>query len=202
MIESMIVGVSTGVIASLAAWWFLYHFMAPKIEFGEKIKKEKTANTSTGWYYQFKVGNMKKRTSAIDLDVRATVYFPNFPSIEVTNLYSIPIDGKHIFELTPKQKGSTAWNRRISLNINDDDFVKIFEKTYFSDRVKSLAKDKMLLLEDVLSITDNAMIRLHVLAMDSYSGSKKVFRSKPFRFADIAIGKYEKGSLKFIAERT
>ncbi len=175
--------------------------MAPKIEFADKIKKEKTANTSTGVYYQFKIGNMKRRSSAIDLDVRATVYFPEFPSPGVTNMYSIPIGGKHIFELTPKKEGNTGWNRRISLNINDDDFVKIFDKTYFPEHVKSLAKEKKLLLEDILSITDKAVLRLHVMAIDSFSGSKRVLRSDTFRVGDIQVGKYERESLRFIPDQ-
>jgi hypothetical protein len=113
-------------------------------------------------------------------------------------MYVIPIGDKNIFELTPKKEGNTGWNRRISLKINDDEFIKSFDKTYFSDQIKAQAAEKMLRLEDILSITSNASIRIHVSAMDSFSGSRKVFRSKNYKLEDVVYGKYERSSLQLI----
>lgn len=200
MLEAVIVGVTTGVIASLTAWWVLYHLMAPSIQFADTIKKEATANSTTGYYYQFKLGNMKRTSSAIDIDVRASVYFAEFPAEGVTNTYTIPVGGGHFFELTPRKDGATSWNRRVSLKVNDAEFLSNFDKTYFPDRIKSLARDKTLTLEDLFTVTDNVVLRLHAIATDSFSGSKRIFRSKPFRVEDIAIGKYERSSLRFVRE--
>lgn len=199
MLLSIIVGVATGVLSSIVAWLVIYNLMAPNIKFADKIKKEKTKNDKTGYYYQFKFGNLKKRTSAVDIAIRATLYLPEFPSPGVTNMYAIPTSGKNIFELTPKMEGNTGWNRRISLNINDDDFIKSFNKSYFSDEIKALCTEKMLHLEDLLSITAPAFIRVHVSAMDSFSGAKKVFKSREYRLEDVVYGKFERTSLQINA---
>lgn len=198
MLLAIIVGVLTGVLSSIIAWLVIYNLMVPNIKFADKIKKEKTKNDKTGYYYQFKFGNFKKRTSAVDIALRATLYLPEFPSDGVTNMYSIPTSGKNIFELTPKKAENTGWNRRISLNINDDEFIKNFNKTYFSDEIKSLCSEKMLRLEDILSITPPAFIRIHASGMDSFSGSRKVFKSREYRLEDIVYGKFERTSLQLI----
>lgn len=198
MIISIIVGVITGIIASVTVWWILFHKMAPQIGFAENIKKAKSENTKTGYYYQFKIGNLKRRASAVDVWIKAVLYLPEFPSAGMTNIYLIPTGSENIFEFTPRKEGHTGWQQRISLKINDDKFTIIFDRTYFSDQIKSLAKEKMLRLEDILSITPNAFIIIYVSAMDSFSGSKKVFKSKEYKLKDIIYGQYERSSFRLI----
>lgn len=198
MIISIVVGVITGIIASVIVWWILFHMMAPKIGFADKIKKAKTKNTSTGYYYQFKFGNLKKRSSVFDSSVRASLFLPEFPSNGVTNIYSIPIDSKYIFELTPKKEGEPGWSRRVSLDINDKEFTKLFNKNYFSIKLRDLAEGQILLLEDLLSITKGAFIKIHISAVDSFSGSRKVVRSKDYKIEDVEYGQYERYSFRLI----
>ena len=197
MIIAVIVGVITGVIASWVAWWVLHHAMAPKIGFSEVLKKQKTGNSKTGYYYQFKFGNLKKRTEVVDISVRASIYLPDFPSNGVTNIYTIPIDGKYIYELTPQSNENQGWARRISLKVNDPDFLKTFEKTFFDEKLKELAKNEMITLEDLLKITEKAFVRVYIASMDAFSGSRKVVKSKNYRLVDIQFGKYERLSLEF-----
>lgn len=61
MILAIIVGVITGVIASWIAWWVLYHIGSPKIGVSEYLKKIKSKNNKTGYNYQFKLGNLRKK---------------------------------------------------------------------------------------------------------------------------------------------
>ncbi len=198
MLVGIIVGVTTGILSSLIAWWIYYRLLAPKISFSEQLKKAKTENTKTGYYYQFKIGNLKKHTSAMDIGLRVTLYLPEFPVAGVTNMYSIPTASTTIFELSPKKTGSTGWNRRISLHINDEEFVKNLDKTYFSKDLKALGASEMLTLEDVLSITPRAFIKIRASAANSYSGSRSLFRSKNYKLADIVEGKYDRFSLELV----
>jgi hypothetical protein len=198
MIISVIVGVITGIIASLIVWCILFHMMSPKIGFADKIKKAKTKNTKTGYYYQFKIGNLKRRSSVFDISIRASLYLPEFPSNGVTNIYSIPTDAKQIFELTPKKDGETGWNRRVSLDINNEEFTNKFNKNYYSKNMKNIAAEKIITLEDLLSITEGAFIRIHISAMDAFSGSRKVIRSKDYKIGDVEYGQYERYSFNLI----
>jgi len=199
MLVAIIVGVTTGILSSLIAWWISYRLLAPKISFSAQLKKARTENTETGYYYQFKIGNQKKYTSAIDIGLRVTLYLPEFPVAGVTNMYSIPTASTTIFELSPKKVDSTGWNRRISLHINDEGFVENFDKTYFSKDLKALGASEMLTLEDILSIVPDAFIKIRASAANSYSGSRRLFRSKDYKLVDIVEGKYDRFSLDLVA---
>lgn len=202
MLVGIIVGVTTGSLSSLIAWWISYRLLAPNIAFSPQLKKARTENAKTGYYYQFKIGNLKKHTSAIDIAFRVTLYLPDFPLVGVTNMYSIPTASTTIFELSPKKDGSTGWNRRLSLQINNKEFVKNFDKTYFSNDLKTLGESEMLTLEDLLSITPGSFIRIHASAANSYSGSRRLFKSKDYQLSDVVEGKYERFSLELKAEDT
>ena len=114
-------------------------------------------------------------------------------------MYEIPTDSATIFELSPKKTGTTGWNRRISLQINDEKLVKKLDKTYFSKDLKALGASKMLTLEDILSITPRAFIKIRASGANSYSGSRRLFRSTDYKLADIVQGKYDRFSLELVS---
>lgn len=194
----LIVGMVTGILASLIAWWISYRLLAPKLAFSDKIKKSPTENTNVGYYYQFKLGNLRKHTAAMDISLRVALYLPEFPVKNVTNIYTIPTDAADLFEISPNKKGDVGWSKRISLNIYSDDFLKHFNSTYFTDEFKDLLRLKSHLLEDLLSITPNAFVKVFVSAANSYSGSRRLFKSINYRISDIVEGKYERLSFKLI----
>lgn len=57
----------------------------------------------------------------------------------------------------------------------------------------------MLTLEDLLSITPNAFIRVFASAANSYSGSRRLFKSKDYRLTDVVFGKFERHSLALLS---
>lgn len=201
MFAAIIVGVITGVIASWIAWWVLYHIGSPKIGISENIKKRRTQNRKSGYYYQFKFGNLKNSSDAVDISIGAKIYLPGVPKNGMTNIYNIPVDGKYQFELVPNSGNKPGWARQISLLLDDEDFNKIFDKTFFSTDLKEKAKNKLLILEDILSITPKAFIRIYISAMDSFTGSRKVFRSKDYYLSDIKYGSYERYSLDLVEDK-
>ena len=180
MFLAIIVGVVTGVIASWIAWWVLYHLGSPEIGMSEEIKKHKTKNTQTGYYYQFKFGNLKNKFDAVDISIGAKIYLPGTPRKGITNIYNIPVDGNYQFELVPNSGKTPGWARQSSLLVNDEKLRKNFDRTFFSNDLKEKAAKGVLTLEDLLGITEKALIRIYISAMDSFTGSRKVFRSKNY----------------------
>ncbi len=130
----------------------------------------------------------------MDVDVRAILYCPKIMG-RGTNLYDIPLDTKNILEL-PSLSEPKRCRRRVSFRIEDEDFCKKFTKNYFPDHFKVLAAERRPKLEDVFEIIEGIYIRIYISATDSFSGSKKVFKSKDYRAEDIIEGQYIDGSLE------
>ncbi len=199
MLSAIIVGVLSGVVSSWMAWWILNYFGSPKIGFSENIKKQISIDNNSGYYYQFKIGNLKK-IDAVDISINAKVYFPDIAKEGITNIYTIPIDGNYQFELIPNRNDTPGWARQLTLKINDEKLIKEFDRYFFDDAFKLKIIKKQLILEDLLQITPKAFIRIYVSATDAFSGSRRVFRSKNYYLRDIKFGNYERFSLNIIEE--
>lgn len=200
MILAIVVGVFSGVISSWIAWWVLHHAMAPKLAFSNQIKKQASPNTTTGFYYQVKIVNKKRWSDAVNVRVDAFVYFPDLPGSTTTNLYRIPIDGSHIWELPVKEKNAERHGRRLSLRISDKSMAPHFDRHFFTPELQSKAHRQKLLLENVLEETPNAYIRVFAQAMDRFTGAQRVFRSKDYLLSDIRRGHFDPKSLDIIPD--
>ncbi len=62
---NIIIGVATGLVSSFLVWWFLFHFLVPKINFSEKISKSIENDKPI---YKFKFENAGSR-KLIDLQI-------------------------------------------------------------------------------------------------------------------------------------
>lgn len=198
MIVAIIVGIITGVISSAFTWWLLHHVVSPKVVFSSTIKKQTSSVTSTGLYYQIKIGNARRISDAVDLKVQAVIYLPNYPSKDVMNIYPIPSKTEHLFELPPKPKGGEAWGQRISLIVTDPIFSDRFKTNLFPDNIARMAAERKLTLEDLYSLSDTAYLRIYVSATSSISGSKKTMKSKDYTLSDIKPGKFIPQKLELV----
>lgn len=103
--------------------------------------------------------------------------------------------------MIPNTGARPGWARQLSLQINAEELRKKFDKTFFEDSLKLKAYQELLTLEDILSITPKAFIRIYISAMDSFTGSRKIFRTKDYYMDDIKYGSYERYSLNIIEEK-
>jgi hypothetical protein len=72
LVVSIVVGVISGVAASLIAWWFLFHVLAPQLTFSESITKHRSELSPVGYDYEFKFENSRSRR-AINVTTQAYV---------------------------------------------------------------------------------------------------------------------------------
>ena len=86
----------------------------------------------------------------------------------------------------------------VVLNLDKERFTKILERQYFPDRIRHLASEKKLSLEDVLGINEGSYLRILVKVTDSVSGATRVYRSRDYLLKDIVHGYFEKRSLNII----
>ena len=61
---------------------------------------------------------------------------------------------------------------------------------YFPQHIKQAATDGILTLENLLGLGTDAFLHLYVTGYDEFSGARKIYRSKPYRLADIRKGKF------------
>lgn len=182
----------TGVLSSFFAWWILHHAMKPKIKIDNNIYKQNTKSSKTGFYYQIKYENIKKRSSAVDVTARVSLYLRDFPREGFTNIYNIPLSGAQVFELMPKKRKAIGNNRYIDLKINDIKFKEQIQQKYMPKRIQDLAEEQRLTVEDLLGVAKKSFVRIYITATDAFSGSKKTFKSKDLTIDTIVHGKFTK----------
>jgi len=61
MILSLIIGIPLGILASLIAWWILFHCIVPRLSFCSDISKTQTEDNNSGYRYRIKMKNKGAR---------------------------------------------------------------------------------------------------------------------------------------------
>ena len=199
MVETIIsisIGFLFGIIASLLAWWFQSHLIVPNIQFSPNISKIPSVDKKSGYNYRIKLENSGKR-SIIDIEIMVKLRikgvgdFPNnwrvnyIPLEEMGINYRIPI-------ITRKKEKKSG--HIITLDINEVvDFKKLETLERYPDNIKRKAKEKTLLLEDVLRLGSEANIRIEAFGFDEFSGARKFFKSKFYTIHEIKEGRFHNG---------
>ena len=196
LLLSVVIGVVTGVIASWLFWNVLYYGFAPKIEFSEAISKREAPARGCGFEYCIKMYNVRRRI-AVDARLTAYVTIPGLSSAATDDVYYLPLGTKRIMEMIPKSRpGRNA--HLVILNLDKERFTEIFSRVYFPERVRLLAGERRLCLEDVLGVKEGSHLRLLVKVTDSVSGATLVHQSKDYELKDIIYGNFKKKSLSIV----
>lgn len=85
----------------------------------------------------------------------------------------------------------------IPLLIND----ATYEEHGFPDEAKARYELGKLTLEDLFSEEHEYGLQVFVFCYDSFSGTRKIFKSKVYKASDIKQGKFERNGLR-IAKKT
>lgn len=179
------VGLLLGIAGSLLAWWILFHCIVPKIQFSDSLSKLPTTDENCGWKYRFKIQNIGKR-DLLDTQILARLsilglQFPNSWSV-----VKIPLDWTALRDEIPRI--SKRQNRVCRIFFNRA--RELQDSAIFPEDIRAKAADNSLLLEELLALGSKASVRIYVFGYDEFSGSRKLFVSKPYRITDIKEGSY------------
>lgn len=100
MLLSTLIGIPLGILSSLAAWWILFRYIVPKIEFSPHISKYHFENLGTR--YRIKFRNIGKR-GIIDIEVfpilRIKGLNPELPDNWLNITLTTSLNNNHISSL-------------------------------------------------------------------------------------------------------
>ena len=181
---AIIVSVPAGILCSLAAWWILFHNMAPQVAISGAISKLPDKSSPSGFTYRVKIANQGRR-DAIDLKVQALLRVkalnPDFPSnwsiarlrLETSQMASMQgRQGNLIIRMYPER------TRKL--------------KQWKDEKGNSTS---ILSVESLLGLGSEADIQFVVFAYDRFSGARKVFESKRYGASDVVDGRFVKDGL-------
>ena len=179
----IIIGFVLGIIASILAWYILFHKIIPKVDFFEKIYKDRTDENPSGYRYLIRFQNNGHR-DIIDIEL--------FAKLRIKGIYEhrrnawkaiyIPIDDNRI----PKINSQKRNHKRIAIQICPTEINHIAKRS-IPDELKRKLDDETILLEELMEIGEKSELQIFGFGYDSFSGSRKVFESKKFVRDDIEI---------------
>lgn len=201
ILSGLATGFISGFMATYIFWYAMTHWLTPKIAFSPFIRKKESSKTPSRYSYLFKIVNLKNKTSAIDIKIRAVIHYPEISKPKFTNVYQIPLNTTNLMELLPQDYDydeyddidessnedefkSTMKGRMIKLLINSENFRNIHQRKFFTEQINDHAKEDKLTLEELLAVSEKVFVRLYVSASDNFSNSRKLFK-KEYRLKDI-----------------
>lgn len=195
---SQFLGLIIGLFTSFFSWWVLFRYMAPVITISDAISKTKSKvaleedDDKTGFRYRIKLENSGQR-SIVDLELRAVVRIKglNDPHSKTWELAYLPMNlsGEKIYSIPlmgPVRKTKIRTLLRIYPNHTD-----YFTRPHYPVHIREKARQKKLLLEDLLALGSSANIRITMSGFDELTGARKVF-IKNYNLQDIKFAEFDK----------
>lgn len=191
--NEFIIGIISGVVSSFLVWWILFHFITPLIRFSEKISKQSSSNSTTGWIYRIKFENAGRR-GIVDVELYAKLSVrglnPQRPrNLEITYL---PVSfGGRIPLLQP-----VRFTHRRHLIRVDPNKAEEFKRKIYPNNIQRKAEENKLTLDDLLNLGTESRLEIIAMGYDKFSKAHKVFVSKRYRKQDIVTAPFKKNSLE------
>lgn len=183
---SLVVGIPLGILASLAAWYILFHCVVPEIRFSPYISKI-NSDDGSNFKYRIKLENTGRR-SIIDMELIAILRIKGISKIRPNNwiLFYIQLDEPRILKLKPLREETP----RKVINL----YTENLGPCSISEYMNCVAYDKT--LECLMSLGADSTLQLIAFGFDSFSGSRKLFESKKYTKEDIKFGKFKSDSFE------
>jgi len=189
MFMELLLGIPLGILASLLAWYILFHVIQPSIGFYGGVSKHEYENSGS---YRIKFENIGNRT-IIDLEVfirfrvRGIGRFKknwNIAELE-TSVKRLPIlikGGDRIVRIFP-------------------DKTEIFLEERWGQEINDRYNAGCLSLEDILTLGEKSQLRVYVFGFDEFSGSRRLFRSKWYQLEDICLKTFKEMPIEYETNR-
>ena len=186
---SSIVGLVGGVTLSVTFWYVTRHVLVPKVEFSQKISKRFAADGTAA--YEFQLRNRSRYRGVVDVQFTAKLVSSN---VAMWNYWKG--DGRIGAPIPMEIRDVPFLSRKDGFRIIRLDLQQFFETVSSHYRralvLENLNINSPELLESLLKVGDDTFLILEALAYDSWSGSRKYYRSPAYRIDDIVNGRFTK----------
>lgn len=165
-----------GALGSYVVWWALNHKWLPSVKFGAEICRYTVGNDRALYVCAFENSG---RRNMIDVEVVTRVGVKRFNESESWIYFSIKSNASQIPVIEP--------GRRALVRIFDQRQPLVFidePPPSLRGKVESCKN-----LEDLLSLSHFAEVRLHVFGYDSFSGVRHHFASPSYSGNDVRSGR-------------
>ena len=205
----LILGGVIGLVASFVTWLITFKSMVPKIKFAEKISKQQTADNPSGFMYEIRFQNVGRR-DIVDISIYglARVKGLDKNDKELRHVIKLSVGVNNHIEIAACRKTKKIIlcknKKKVEENLGiTQDSIRVFDSdqlpnSIFGDDINNKVKEKILILEDILSIGKEAELQFIILGTDRYSGARKYIESPKYKIDDIVEGIYELSGLGII----
>ena len=197
---TLVLGFFLGLATNFIVWGLLFHYFVPRVRFSPHISKvpnKKTREDKSGFRYRFKIENAGRRDIIdVDLAARLSVKGLRTPSIWSTIYIPLSADGDSSYRiplLRPAKKGKIARRKVMFFYTNSRDVLR--DWSIFPEKLRRRSRNRTLLLEDLMKLGSKANPEIHAYCYDSFSGSRKLFISRPYSTDEILSGVFEAAGL-------
>lgn len=189
--SSNLVSFLLGIIASAIVWFITSKVSRVKIEFPRELMGDSDPFDESKYHYNIEVINNGKG-ELIDLHMQAKItikgadrknpglscfallnldYFCNFPSLQ--------------YRGAKDKLGPRRCSGRLIYAINMDGAYEEYKKVFYTEKIIEKAKNHTLQLDDIFLAYPDAVIRFYLFGYDSFTGARKMYKSKYYGKADI-----------------
>lgn len=197
---AQVLGLVVGLLTSFFSWWVLFHWIAPVLSLSPYISKTtdkslpEDAADASGVRYRLKYINIGRR-AIVDLEIRAFIRIKGLDQAISWTVFDLRMnsDGDRInsfARIDPFRKSKIRHLVRLYPNgiIN-------CTRHPFPDHIRSKARERALLLEDLLSLGTAAELCVIASGYDEFSGARKV-QQFVYRHSDVRAGPFRNHSLE------
>lgn len=174
----LVVSFFLGIATSFSVWWLTVHFWKPKVNFSLEVAEYALQNDES--FFQCAFENTGKR-DIIDLEVQVRIGIKGYLGATGWAFHTVKSNASRIPVLSPqKQRRVRVFDTRESV-----DFIDRPSKS-LRDGIEACKS-----LREILQLTDDSAVRIHVFGYDSFSGVRKHFQSKAYSRHDIRKGTFK-----------
>lgn len=167
-----------GVMASFSVWWLSVHYWRPSVRFSPELAEYELRDGNS--LFQCAFENDGKR-SIVDLEVQVRIGIKSYLGATDWAYHSVRHNASRIPLLSKGKR------RRVRV-------CDTREKIEFVDKPSKSLRDKIencRSLREILDLGEDGALRVHVFGYDAFSGVRKHFQSKSYRFDDIRKGTFD-----------
>lgn len=167
-----------GVASSFFAWWFLQHFLTPKVHFSLELANY--AVPGGGQIYLSAFCNTGRRRM-LDVEVIARIGIKEFNGAKGWAFFSVRTNATRLPEL--------GCNRRGIVRIYDDREALLFIDPPSNGLKKSINDCSN--LDEILRLGSDATVEMHIFCTDSFSGTRRHFKSQQYNRFHVRKGRFK-----------
>jgi hypothetical protein len=200
---NIILGIFIGITTNLISWWILFHGLSPTILFSPaicKTSRDPTSNDKSKYVFRARLENSGRR-AIIDFEVMVRLHLKGLEGYPkgLSQIVYIPLDSSgnivHKIPHIPRINQDRSKPIIIFCTYMQSEFTN---PNNYPKSIVNKAKNKTLLIEDVLKLGDGTYFEIIGFGFDSFSGSRKYFISKRYTILDIQYGNFKEDGLDII----